>query len=104
MEFFSIILFIFLLLCGIAVGYAIGNNSKKNNTTIVKEVSHCRLTSEELERMPIWDIVRYSHNGEYDCVWSSAHTKRDADKRCKALNEDYHKNYGKYVVERNGVI
>jgi hypothetical protein len=54
--------------------------------------------------MPIWDIVRYKTNGEYDCVWGSMHTKRDADKRCKALNEDYHKNYGKYVVERNGCI
>lgn len=104
MEIFSGILFIFVWICGIALGYAIGKNTKSGNTTIVKEVSRCGLTPEELERMPIWDIVRYAHNGEYDCVWSSMHTKRDADKRCKALNEDYHKNYGKYVVERNGCV
>lgn len=51
------------------------------------------------DNMPIWSIVRYKHNGEYDCVWSSGHTKRDADKICAELNQDYHKNYGKYVVE-----
>ena len=104
MGIFSGILFIVVWICGIALGYAIGNNSKKNNTMIIKEVSHCGFTPEQLERMDIWDIVRYTHNGEYDCVWSSMHTKRDADKRCKALNEDYHKNYGKYVVERNSCI
>lgn len=57
---------------------------------------------ESKERLSIWSIVRYKKDGEYDCVWSSGHTKREADKRCKALNEDYHKKYGKYVVEING--
>lgn len=94
-------LIILVWICGIALGYVIGKNTKSGTTTIVKEVSHCGFTPEELERMPIWDIVRYKTNGEYDCVWSGEHSKRDADKRCKELNEDYHKNYGKYVVERN---
>lgn len=56
----------------------------------------------DIERKPIWDIVRYHENGEYDCVWSRGHTKREADKRCAKLNTDYHKNYGIYVVEING--
>lgn len=51
------------------------------------------------EKLHIWAIVRYSHDGKYDCVWSSGYTKRDAEKKCKQLNNDYHKNYGKYVVE-----
>ena len=50
-------------------------------------------------RMSIWSIVRYDHKGNYDCVWKSGLTKREADKRCQKLNEDYHKNYGTYVVE-----
>lgn len=57
---------------------------------------------EKKERYHIWDIVRYKDNGEYDCVWSAGHTLREAKKRCKELNNDYHRNYGKYVVELNG--
>lgn len=59
----------------------------------------------EQENLPInsrlWHIVRYTRNGVYDCIWSSGHTLRDALKRCKQLNEDYHKYYGVYVVEDN---
>lgn len=100
-----ILISIIFICCALSLGYAFGKISSTNNT--VKESktnSHCGFTPEELERMPIWDIVRYTHNGEYDCVWSSGHSKRDADKSCKELNEDYHKYYGKYVVERNSCI
>ena len=102
---FVILISIIFICCALSLGYVFGKISSTNNT--VKESktnSHCGLTLDELERMAIWDIVRYKANGEYDCVWSSMHTKRDADKRCKALNEDYHKYYGKYVVERNSCI
>ena len=50
---------------------------------------------------PYCSIVRYKKNGEYDCVWSSGHTRRDAEKRAEKLNSDYHKNYGTYVVEES---
>lgn len=49
--------------------------------------------------LPIYTIVRYHSDGSYDCIWSDKHTLRDALKKCKELNEDYHKNYGVYVVE-----
>ena len=49
--------------------------------------------------LPIYSIVRYHKDGSYDCIWSSRHTFRNALKRCNELNEDYHKNYGVYVVE-----
>ena len=120
---FVILISIIFICCALSLGYAFGKISSTNNTVKdSKTESHCGFTTtnntvkesktnsrygftpEELERMPIWDIVRYTHNDEYDCVWSSMHTKRDADKRCKALNEDYHKYYGKYVVERNSCI
>lgn len=91
---------------GIVIGYLAGIITCQDSVPvyhdqIVSVNKKCGLTDEDLERMSIWDIVRYKHNGEYDCVWSSMHTKRDAEKHCKELNEDYHKNYGKYVVERN---
>lgn len=47
----------------------------------------------------IYTIVRYYFDGSYDCIWSSGHTLRDALKKCKELNNDYHKNYGIYIVE-----
>lgn len=62
----------------------------------IKPIDHPKI---DKEKMHIWDIVRYKDNGEYDCVWSSGHTKREADKRCAKLNSDYHRYYGKYVVE-----
>jgi len=49
--------------------------------------------------LPIYSIVRYHEDGSYDCIWSSNYTLHNAQKRCKELNEDYHKNYGVYVVE-----
>lgn len=51
--------------------------------------------------LPIFSIIRYTENNVYDCVWKGGYTLRDALKACKKLNEDYHKNYGKYVVEDN---
>lgn len=89
-----------LFLLGAVIGFAVGwmlvgfdGIVKEGITTIKKEPEIDR------EKLCIWDIVRYKNNGEYDCVWSSGHTKRDADKRCAKLNSDYHKYYGKYVVE-----
>ena len=57
------------------------------------------MNKEKLINLPIYTIVRYKDNGDYDCVWSSGHMLRDAIKKCKQLNEDYHKVYGKYIVE-----
>ena len=89
-----------LFLLGAVIGFAVGwmlvgfdGIVKEGIATIKKEPEIDR------EKLCIWDIVRYKNNGEYDCVWSSGHTKRDADKRCAKLNSDYHKYYGKYVVE-----
>lgn len=48
--------------------------------------------------LPIYNIVRY-RDGKYDCIWDSGITLRNALKICKVLNEDYHRNYGEYVVE-----
>ena len=90
------------LVFGVIIGYLFGNYN--NVKTIIKYNNRCGFTDEEVERMHVWNIVRYRHNGEYDCVWSSGHTKREADKRCKELNEDYHMYYGKYVVERCGIV
>ena len=109
MVFNVVILFVVIsYFLGIFVGYCAGKNITVYDYTAKaikeKEDTRYRLKKEQLERMSIWDIVRYKPNGVYDCVWSGMHTKRDADKICKELNEDYHKNYGKYVVERNGCI
>lgn len=89
-----------LILLGFVIGCAIGwmfgsfdGIVKEGIATVKKEPEIDR------EKLCIWDIVRYKDNGEYDCVWSSGHTKRDADKKCAKLNSDYHKYYGKYVVE-----
>lgn len=78
-------------------GYMFGLMTVKNDTK--PQVNKENAIRVDKEKLPIWAIVRYKHNGTYDCVWSSGHTKRDADKKCKQLNSDYHKNYGKYVVE-----
>ena len=51
--------------------------------------------------LPIFNIVRYDENGNYDCMWKSGLRFRDAIKKCKELNSDYHKYYGEYVVEDN---
>lgn len=88
---------------GCAIGWMLGSFDgivKEGITTIKKEPEIDKKEPEiDREKLCIWDIVRYKNNGEYDCVWSSGHTKRDADKRCAKLNSDYHKYYGKYVVE-----
>lgn len=82
-----------LILLGFVIGCAIGWMLGSFNGIIKKEPEIDR------EKLCIWDIVRYKDNCEYDCVWSSGHTKREADKICAQLNSDYHKYYGKYVVE-----
>lgn len=92
----TLILILLGFVIGCAIGWMFGSFDgivKEGITTIKKEPEIDR------EKLCIWDIVRYKDNGEYDCVWSSGHTKRDADKRCAKLNSDYHKYYGKYVVE-----
>lgn len=52
----------------------------------------------DMDKLNVWGIVRYV-NGKYDCVWHSGYSKREAEKRCKELNSDYHRYYGTYVVE-----
>ena len=94
MEMLILILLGFVIGC--AIGWMMGGFDgivKEGFATVKKEPEIDR------EKMCIWDIVRYKSSGEYDCVWSSGHTKRDADKICAKLNSDYHKYYGKYVVE-----
>lgn len=57
------------------------------------------MKNEQPINLPIYSIVRYHKDGSYDCIWNSNYTLRNALKRCKELNEDYHKNYGVYIVE-----
>lgn len=52
----------------------------------------------DIDKAPVWGIVRY-RDGQFDCIWSRGHTKREAEKKCKKLNSDYHKDYGEYSVE-----
>lgn len=103
-----IIGFILAFVIGCVIGWLIGGwNDVTNGMTFcdgVKKFMEGPVSKEpfpkiDREKMHIWDIVRYKDNGEYDCVWSSGYTKRDADKKCAKLNSDYHKYYGKYVVE-----
>lgn len=101
-----LILILLVLVIGCAIGWMLGSFDgivKEGITTIKKgpEPTPLKINVPEIDRekLCIWDIVRYKDNGEYDCVWSSGYTKRDADKKCAKLNSDYHKYYGKYVVE-----
>lgn len=103
-----IIGFILAFVIGCVIGWLIGGwNDVTNGMTFcdgVKKFMEGPVSEEpslklDKEKMHIWDIVRYKDNGEYDCVWSSGYTKRDADKQCAKLNSDYHNYYGKYVVE-----
>lgn len=73
---------------------------KRDYETLKQDYNKIKEQYDSKERLPIWGIVRYRDN-KFDCVWSGGLTKREADKRCKELNSDYHKNYGEYVVEMN---
>ena len=89
-----------LILLGFVIGCAIGWMMGSFDGIVKEDIATIKKEPEiDREKLCIWDVVRYKSNGDYDCVWSSGHTKRDADKRCAKLNSDYHKYYGKYVVE-----
>ena len=60
---------------------------------VVRRIEDSRINS------PYYSIVRYKKDGSYDCVWQSGLTRREAEKRAEKLNNDYHKNYGTYVIE-----
>ena len=81
-------------------------NHVKVNLGLLSEFSNgdevevvIRLKENSHANTPIHAIVRYKKNGEYDCVWKSGLTRREAERLCEELNSDYHKNYGTYVVE-----
>ena len=85
-----LILILLGFVIGCVIGWLIGGwNDVTNGMTFcdgVKEFMEGPVSKEpfpkiDREKMHIWDIVRYKDNGEYDCVWSSGYTKRDADKK-----------------------
>lgn len=98
------IAFIFLTMSVIFfLGFIFGKLSNKTpySETIpdLNELDKSEL-SIDMDKLPVWDVVRY-HNDMFDCVWSGNHTRREAEKVCKKLNNDYHRNYGEYRVENS---
>ena len=68
---------------------------------ISKTFSEALKEYERKTKMPIWDIVRYV-KGIFDCIYESGLTQKEAVKKCDELNNDYHSNYGFYMVVLHG--
>lgn len=96
-----------LIVFSFIVGFLFGASKRETETNIQKSTTDIYLKANDnpttlldidLDKAPVWGIVRY-RDGQFDCIWSRGHTKREAEKKCKKLNSDYHKDYGEYSVE-----
>jgi len=93
-----------LIVISFIVGFLFGSSNKEKETeTDIQNPKTANgnpttLLDIDMDKAPVWGIVRY-RNGYFDCIWSRGHTKKEAEKRCKKLNSDYHQNYGEYSVE-----
>lgn len=91
-----------LIVFSFIVGFLFGASKRETETNIqntkTADDNPTTLLNIDLDKAPVWGIVRY-RNGQFDCIWSRGHTKREAEKKCKKLNSDYHKDYGEYSVE-----
>lgn len=91
-----------LIVISFIVGFLFGSSNKETETDIQKpktaDDNPTTLLNIDVNKAPVWGIVRY-RDGQFDCIWSRGHTKREAEKKCKKLNSDYHKDYGEYSVE-----